>query len=720
MPISISAFGGAALRDANVTRVQDLIRLVPTFKFADGPGTVAARFNIRGLGSFGNSAIEPSVATFMDGIYVPRAGALNSSLIDVQSVEVLSGPQGTLFGRNASVGALNITGALPTDELKVTAAAEAGTGERYRAELVANLPVSDRVAFRFAGLAEAFGGYWHQRPSNRRFGGLDTFSGRLTGRIELTPNVTWILRGDYTKQNGDNWNNISIVPSSITPTILQNYGRVLRGRLPIIGIESNDSLNDVSTADVDDYHYGVSSTLTLTTASDFSFKLINSYRHWKAHEIDGEITFTPVPIFHTDTAYESRSHNHELQFISPQNRLLGGRLSFVSGLYYFREKFNLNKFYNLRSEYCSTAVANFAPALVGPCDAGVKQNAFYFLFPQTTESYAGYAQATLKLLPRLELTLGGRYTKETKGATYTGARINPAAVFGTNESTTLRYSDSRFTERVNLTWKPQNDILLFGTFSTGFKAGGFNSGASNAVLGQLRNFGPETVKNYELGAKTQFLDRALTANVTLYRMDVKGFQERALLSATSVVRNVGDIRSQGVEATFAAAPADWLRLNASVAYLDAKFTSYANAPRPPWLTGSQDLSGTRPTYTPKWSTAFGAELRHDIGSGYRGTLRADVSTVSRANINATNDNGPLTFQDGYALLSARLSLFGPGDRYTLALFGQNLTNRHYCVNEGYIVFGPQLGALDVAGQSHAVTCFHGNPRTIGVRLGASF
>lgn len=715
VPISILAFNGDTLRDAGVGQVQDLTKLVPTFKFSLGPGTVAARNGIRGLGSFGNSAIEPSVATYLDGVYVPRAGALNSTLIDVQSIEVLAGPQGTLFGRNASVGAISISTKLPTNLIEGYTAFEAGSGERYRGEVVANLPFNESFAIRFAGLAEKFGGYWHQRQTGQRFGGTDTISLRLTARYDVTPNISWIVRGDYATQTGDGWYNVSLVPSSITPAIRSNLERVLSGRLPIIGIDSNDSLQDVSTANIDDHHWGASSTLSWHTNSDFTLKLVNSYRDWRANERDGEVTFLPAPILNRHFIFASKSQNHELQLVSPEDWLLNGRLSFVAGAYYFKEDLEIDYDFYLRPEYCSTLVANFAPPLVPACEASPKSPGFISRFPQKTESYATYAQATLELLPQLELTVGGRYTHEKKHGSYLGLKLNPGALLAA-ENSSFDYEDSRFTSRVNVSWKPVQDVMLFATYSTGFKAGGFDSGSSGSVLNQLRIFKPETIKNYELGAKTQFLDRRVTANVTAYRMDVSGFQERALTPLGSAVRNVGTIRSEGVEGQLSATPAEWLRINAAVAYNDTKFTDYRNAPALPWLTGSQDLTGARPTFTPKWSTSAGVELRTDLASGAHVSLRTDLSTVSRQNVNAVNDYSPRTFQNGYALLSGRVTVSTPDERYSLALFGQNITDKNYCVTEGYLPLGGLLGAIDVPGKSQAVTCFHGNPRTIGVRL----
>lgn len=717
VPISISAFGGEALAKANVTQISDLTRLVPTFNFGSGPGSVSARYTIRGLGTYGNSAVEPSVATFLDGVYIPRPGSLNSGLLDIQSLEVLSGPQGTLFGRNASVGAINITTNVPTDRIEGSAAIEGGTGERYRGEFIANLPFSEKVAIRFVGLAEQFGGYWHYRPTGERFGGVDTMSFRLSGRFDLSENISWIVRGDYQSQTGDGYTNVSLLPESLTPAILANFGARLGGRLPVVGITSNSSLNDPATANVDDYHWGASSTLTFTTDSDFSFKLINGYRHWRAEEQDGEVSFTPVSLFNRKYLFESRSQNHEFQIVSPKDSLLDGRLSFVAGLYYLHEDLDINYDYNLGSEWCSTVIAAVAPPALPACNAGQATPGFYNLFPQTTESYAGYGQLTFKIVPTLALTLGGRYTHEDKEANYTAVRVNPAAVFGTDENTDLSYSDERFTSRVNLSWTPNRDLLLFATYSTGFKAGGFNNGASSSVLGQSREFGPETVKSYEVGLKSQFLDRRLTFNVTAYRMDVSGFQERALINAVSVVQNVGNIRSQGVEANALVRPTSWLQFNGSVAYLDAKFTSYPNAPALPGQTGVQDLSGKRPTFAPKWTTNFGAEAQTGIGGGYSATLRADISTTGKQNRNSINDASPTTDRPAYALLSARLTLFSAGDRWSLAFFGQNLTDKHYCVANGYQVLAPQLGAIDVAGQNAATTCFHGNPRTLGARIG---
>ena len=160
------------------------------------------RVNIRGIGAIGNTTIEPSVAIFLDGAYVPRAGAVVSSMLDIESVEVLRGPQGTLFGRNASVGALSLHSAPPRYDLSGRVTGEIGTGDRYKVNGVVNLPVSDNAAFRFAAQKQWFGGYWHNKLDDKQYGGTDDTVLRGSFRAEVGP-VDWVFRADYTKLKGD-------------------------------------------------------------------------------------------------------------------------------------------------------------------------------------------------------------------------------------------------------------------------------------------------------------------------------------------------------------------------------------------------------------------------------------------------------------------------------------------------------------------------------------
>jgi iron complex outermembrane receptor protein len=276
-------------------------------------------------------------------------------------------------------------------------------------------------------------------------------------------------------------------------------------------------------------------------------------------------------------------------------------------------------------------------------------------------------------------------------------------------------SDSRFTYRLGLNYEPNEDILLFATYSTGYKSAGYNSGAgAPALTAERRVFDRETTENWELGAKTSWLDRKLTANLTFYRMNISGFQDRAFDGTSFTVRNAGNLRHQGFEFDAVAKPLRNLSLFASLAYLDSEFTDYPNAANLPGLPGTQDLEGEPATFAPKWSGRFGFDWTGDFGSGYSWDLNSNLSFVSRQFGGLVNDTNPQTIIDSYALLGARATINGPGDRWSVSLFGNNLTNKQYEAGNLYQFLDGPLGLRNgVFPGSTAVRRLHADPRTYG-------
>ncbi len=204
VPISIAAFNEKALATNNVLTVQDLGRIATNFSATRSAQASSIRLAVRGIGAAGNTATEPSVASFVDGIYVPRPGSIIGNFLDIEGVEVLRGPQGTLFGRNASVGAISFRSATPKDEFSGQISAEAGNGDRYKLTGHVNLPLSENVALRVAGLGSWFKGYWHNRLDGKTYGGSDDYAGRVSLKADLG-NVTWVVRADYSKMDGDGY-----------------------------------------------------------------------------------------------------------------------------------------------------------------------------------------------------------------------------------------------------------------------------------------------------------------------------------------------------------------------------------------------------------------------------------------------------------------------------------------------------------------------------------
>lgn len=716
VPISIAAFSEQRLVNTNVLAVTDLGRIATNFSATRATQTSNLRLTIRGIGAPGNTATEPSVAAFLDGVYIPRPGSVIGTFLDIEGVEVLRGPQGTLFGRNASVGALSLRSAAPKDTFSAAITGEAANADRYRINGYVNVPLTDNIAIRIAGQRQWFAGFWTNQLDGSTFGGLDESAVRGSLKAEFG-NVTWIVRGDYAESTGDGFPNIDLDPSSISATQLATLRTRLGGVLPDTNLFDQQG-NQIITANVDDRQWGFSSNLSLDVGN-FTVRLINSYRDWQNDQLDGDIIFTPLPLASRVGSYSSKSHNHELQLISPQRELLGGALDFVAGLYYFQEDYRIVEQLQLSSQYCNTLVP--AGAQRTACNtglaAGAGVNATNLDFNQSLESFAAYGQATLHFTDTLDLTLGGRWTKEDKDGRF--VQLVPNAFAGglrAAENTPLTLSDERFTYRASLNYRPTDDILLFANYSTGFKSGGFNSGGGTPALGQRRLFARETVDNYEIGARTSWLDNALTVNATLFRMDIAGYQDRSFDGVSFVVRNAGNLRHQGLELDMSLSPVRRFRVNASLAYLDSEFTDYAAGSALPGIGGTQNLTGTRNNYAPEFTGNVGFEWSGDIGSsGLSWVATTNLSFVSDINIGAVTDNNRQTVQDGYSLLGARITLNGPNDRWSLALFGSNLLDKGFAVSKFYQVLDAAFGLRNgVFPGSTAVRVQEGDPRTYGV------
>lgn len=735
VPVSIAAFSGEALARANVVTVQDLGRIAPNFSTSKGVASSAIRLNIRGVGAAGNTATEPSVAVFLDGVYIPRAGSVIGSFLDMEGAEVLRGPQGTLFGRNASVGALSLHSAKPKNEFSAHVTAEAGSFSRYKLDGHINLPLSENVALRVAGVGNWFGGYWHNRYDGKTYGKQDDYAFRASLRADIG-GLEWILRADYSKITGDGIVNNDFDPNSVSPAQLAALSTRLGGVLPDTNL--NDRvMNQYVTGDLNDRQWGISSEASLDVFGG-TLRLINSYRKWRNDQLDGDVLFLPLPLASRVGQFASDSYNNELQYISPVNEWLGGRLDMVAGLYYYSEKYRLDEQLHLNAQYCNTLVpagaqrtaCNSYLATTGGINA-TDQDVF-----QNSRSFAAYGQLNFKLAEPLTLVLGGRWTKESKDGSYSQAIATPfAAGLRAPEVLTLPdLNEDRFTYRIGLNLKPSEDVLIFGSFSTGYKSGGYNSGGGTpslttfgtggVVVSTKRVFGRETVKNYELGIKSTWLDRTLQANLTFFRMDIDGYQDRSFDGTSFVIRNAGALRQQGFEFDAVLRPVRRFSVNLALAYLDSKFTSFTAGSALPGLpAGSvQNLTGTPANYSPEFTGRVGLDWSGDLGgSGMSWNLNGNLSLVSDQRNSAVTDNNPQTIQDGYVLLGARFTINGPDDRWSLSAFGNNLTNTQYSSGSFNQVLGGAFGLNNgVFTGSTAIRKNHAEPRTYGVSATVRF
>jgi len=724
VPISIMAFSGSALEKANVRSVEGLTRVAPGLQFDTGLSAGKARFVVRGIGSAGGTAVEPSVATFLDGIYVPREGATIGAYLDIAGVEVLRGPQGTLFGRNASVGAINLSSNAPTDDVAASLKAEAGTGARYRVEGMANLPINERAALRVAAAGELFGGYYRNQLDGKRLGGVDSFMTRVSGKFEPTDELTVTIRGNYAKRDGDGFANYALLGDTIPPSVRATFLGLFTAIGGELDLEPFDrKVNQFSADSLDDRQWGVSSSIDYAAPNGYVVRLLSGYSDWKSEQVGTPAFGATVPIFKQIIGWRSMGQSQELQLISPQDQLLGGRLDFVGGLYFSHEQYNTAEAHNFATGMCRLVFRNLPAPLQASCLANVNNNAFEQRFRQSTTSYAVYGQANFALTSSLDLVLGGRWTKDEKDGRIVQLPTLIGSVVAANEDTRLSLTNDRATWRAGLNYRATDDVLIFASYATGYKSGGFNNQTAPAdalgPLAQRRIFRPETVEQLEMGAKSEWLGRRLSVNATIYQMKVDDFQDRAYNGLNFSLRNSGDIRNRGVEVETILRPAQGLRIDASVAYLDSEFTRAEPASNLPGLPGLQDITGKRPTFTPKWQGHLGAEYGGPLGgSGLSFLVRSDLSFVSDNNIGTINDANPATVQKGFELLSARATIYGPDERWSVYAFANNIFDKGYCTSLAYQPFGGLIGSIGPNGTATLRCNTVAPPRTVAV--GATF
>jgi iron complex outermembrane receptor protein len=731
VPLSIMAVSEKVMQAKNIQDAVGLTRAVPNLRLDATAQQAGISLRIRGFGAASNFAIDPSVAPYVDGVFIPRPGAILTTFLDVESVEVLRGPQGTLFGRNATVGAISLrTHAPDLGRFSAKVAGQAGNYGSHQGEATVNLPVGDKFAVRIAALANHTDGFIKNRFDGKTYGANSLGEARLSAKWAPIDELTWIVRLDYAHTSGDGVAINQVDVATATPTQLARYSARLGGNPTTLSDPPSFHANQrYDNLNLSDRQTGVTSDLSWHAPGGYTLRLINGYRDWKNQQSDGDVVFTTADLLTRDGSFSSRSQSHELQFISPKGALLGGKLDFVAGLYYFDEDYSTTEVLNLGSQYCSFVIGAAAPPLVGVCNAQPKIGAANGRFSQSASSKAAYIQANYALTPKLDLILGARETKDHKSGALSEKITNAtAAILRAPESTNLEFKDSRPSWRANLSWHINPDVMAFVTYSTGYKSGGFNSAAGGAALGQKRIFNSETSKDWEVGAKSMFFDHRLQLNLTAYRTTLDNFQDRSLDGATAsfIVRNAGSVRAQGFELEGQARPEEHVSLDWGVAYLDSIFTANHQAPGLPGCTGAanscptvQDLTGRPTTFAPRWQANFGAQYETSpLIGGFTAALRGDLNFTS--GMYTSNDLNPQSWVKSVALLNSRLTIANPQQGLEFAFFVNNLTDQHVFTTKFAQILDVVFGVRDPATGRTLMRGFMNTPRTWGVRGSKTF
>jgi iron complex outermembrane recepter protein len=690
VPVAVSVMSGDALQQQNLNSLEALTARLPDVKIVSGPLTDL--LNIRGVGSGQNSGFEQSVGTFVDGVYRGRSMSTRAALFDIDQVEVLKGPQTTFFGNNAIAGALNITTRKPTDTLEYNASTlyTAETGE-YDVEGGVGGPLTDTLGVRFAGRASGMDGYIDDHttgedgPRNRDY----------LGRISLLWRPLEALRTDLRFDIGRSRSqdaNAAVVLNCPSP-----FAAATDFACPLVAAAHGgptgstpfyDSYARPTFANYDFREAALTNTVDL---GPVSIVAVTGDFH---HEYDSLVQLIPLPepgvagVGLLTSPYSEWVHqfSQELRLQSQT----AGLLEYMVGAYYSTLATNIEN--DLGAYFLPFGAFN----PLGTTDAttpvsGVNRQRY------RDNTWSGFGSLTIRPVDRLRINLGSRYTVVHKtahrddefGAAPGGdfSRFSPfdpltqsvfAQIFGTdlNDFAQTSRTDKKFMPSAGLQYDLTSDVMAYFTFSRGFKAGGF----SGANVGAT--FGPENVDAYEVGLKSQWLNRRLTMNLDLFRSNYKDLQETLITFPggvpVSTVANAASSRAQGVELSAVFKVSSILSLNSELAYLDSRYLTYPNGVCTMEQTAVlgaacvQDMTGKRRPYSPDFSGNLGATLSLPIGANLV-RIEPLVYFTTRFFTVATAD--PLLEQSGYAKFDLRAG-FGPEDgHWEVAVIGKNLTDR---------------------------------------------
>lgn len=700
VPVAVTALSGDALVARSVDTLDQIARFTPSVRFDGAAALSGGNYNatvfIRGIGQ-NDFAIfsDPGVGFYVDDVYYARSIGGVMDAVDISSVQVLRGPQGTLFGKNTIGGAVVISTTRPvmgTFEGKI----EAITGSFNRIDVrgAINVPIVDgKAALRLSGATFNRDGYVKRLLDGGTQGNRNAQMVRAALRLLPTETLTIDIGADYTRARENSAPSdllaVGNAPGITGIPFLSNYNRFVA---PVRGIVAPNGALTLNPSYITNSPFetwaggpnrndldlwGVQGTVALEIGA-VTLKSITAYRDMKAYFTrDGDNT--PHVFRQTTNDDEQWQFSQELQ---ASGKLMDDRLSFVLGAFYFKEKAS------------DIATADLAVGLWPPLAATPPFSPAAFIENYTNNrSFAAYGQADFEIVPSLSITLGARYTSDRKIFTAIDIRQRDNVKY---VDVTRQATFKKFTPRFGINWKASDDVLVYGSFSRGFKQGGFN-GRPLVSEAEVTEYAPETLDTYEGGIKASWLDGALTTNLAAYHAIYKNIQLTVNQTPINFVANAAAGRINGFELETVMRPARWLSFNAAVGYTDARYTGIGQGLGPTQILPI--TLNTKFVKTPEWTVAVGGELSHGFADGSDARLRLDYSTYSTI----FNDvaNTPIVAQKAYGLLNARLSYTLPGDALTLAVFGTNLTDTLYLVS------GNASGAFGLAEASY------GRPREWG-------
>jgi iron complex outermembrane receptor protein len=727
-PISITALTSATLEARSLKTLAEVSNATPNLVFDVGTGTTGGSSNaqifIRGVGQtdFLFSS-DPGVGIYIDDVYFPRAVGAVMDLLDFERIEVLRGPQGTLFGKNTIGGVINITSVKPGDTMGGYAQVTTGSRNRIDARGAVDVPlVEEKLSMRLSASTRHQDGYVKRILVGDDLGNTNSTGGRL--QLHWRPVETWdiMLSGDITKKRehaaADEF--LPVGPLAENPLLFLWNALVA----PAFGAgvaydnryQSAPRTTQGTGPNYSDLDLWGASLIIKKDIDTTTVKSITAYREQIAkfgHDPDN----SPLPYIQNTNDNRENSFSQELQV---SGKSFNDKLKWVVGGFLFRETghdiFNVSLggqiFPALESfppgfnfiPLTATAVCPSANPLE-PCAGGAGNPYNVLLDLDVTirdaiviDSYAGYGHANLAVTDKLSLTAGLRYTDEKKKFTTTLRRNGAGLV--TVPETTVKNKWNALTPKGGIEYRWTSDIMTYASVSRGFKSGGFNGRALSIF--EINTFNPEYSLTYEIGAKTEWLDHRLRLNMAAFHNNYTDMQLTSVRAVQGVIvvvtENAGKSRVNGFEIEMTARPAPQLDISAGVGYTDAKYTFLE-----PGATISLNNSFPK---TPKWTGNAAIQYSFDLGNMGTAVLGGNLTFRSKYYNEVTNLE-ILAQQSTVVLLGARLTLVSRNNNFELAVFGTNLTDERYKTN-----------GLSSNGSFGSNSVAYGPPREWGLSLKA--
>jgi iron complex outermembrane receptor protein len=702
-PVAVTAFGAQALEERSIGDIWDIAGYTPNVEFTPGSitGNSGGHIFIRGIGqSDFLITTDPGVGVYVDGVYLGRTQGGLLDLLDFERIEVLRGPQGTLFGKNTIGGAVNIVSARPRGEFGGVAEVTTGRFNRIDGRFTIEFPIAeDKLSGRIAVLSKNRDGYgksvdFTTGETLNELGDDNTLAAR--GALLWTPDenidVLLAIDGTRAREEGPVQSMVEfITPDPADPASLINLYNFVA--VPVLGvppfdgryIPDNPFINfengrAASRNDLD--NWGVSATVDWDLGGQ-KLRSVTAYRNLENRTGAGDATPAEIILQRDNLKQDQFSQEIQLSGLS-----FNSRLNWITGAIYYTE--------NAENHTIVAQIPALNPvfAMLGiPVELGRDD-----IHKNKTESMAFYAQGTYALTERLSFTLGGRYTYEKKKYTPNFRTLSLVTIIPRQ---TLDKSWNVFTPKFGMEFQANDDILTYVSVARGFRSGGFNGRAGNVV--SLAGFDPEFVWTYELGLKSRWFADRLQINAAAFYNDYTDIQ-LLLVNATPTgfnvtTENAASAKVTGFELEMLARPIAGLDLSASVGYMDSKI----KGPPP----GSGVAGGARLMETPEWSLSLGAQYRMPAGDLGALTLRVDYNYRSRTFHDVKNT--PSIAQKGFGLLNMRLTFETTDSGWQLALFGTNLTDERY-----------KTTGIEALGFANFAVAQWGRPREWGLSLKYSF